>query len=356
MSDTSMRRHNAERRQPDRRARRRRLIKRIALASAAAAVAVIVVVAGGGYFFANHLVSSIHRIRDVAALDAADQPVMPAATSRSMTILLTGSAAEPGSRGGSGVDGSSTVPEGRSGLIALVHLNASGHGGAVVSIPPNTEVSVPGHGRTELWNALTIGGPSLLIKTVEKLTDVRINHYSVLDFQGAEQVIGALGGVNVHVPYTTTSDGVTFRKGTDHLTKADVLPYVRQPGVSEIGREMLEQNLIRTILDAIANRHLFGHLTRDYRVLHSVTGALSVDSNFSNGELESLALRLGSLKSGAGTFVSAPVDGGSTVAGGTNPVHLDQPISAKLWYAIRHDSVAAFARRYPFTVTPGAPG
>jgi LCP family protein required for cell wall assembly len=326
------------------------------MACAGGIVAIVVLVAGGGFLLANHLLSSIHRIPDVTALTAADQPVMPAATRRSMTVLLTGSATEPSSRGGSGTDGASTAPEGQSGLIALIHLNANGHGGAVVSIPPNTLVSVPGHGKTELWNALALGGPSLLIQTVEQLTDVRINHYSVLDFQGVRQVIGALHGVNVTVPYTTTSLGYTFHKGTDHLNAADVLAYVRQPSDSELGRELLEQNLIRAILDAIAHQHLFGHITTDYHVLHAMTGALSVDSNFSNGELESLALRLGSLNSGAGTFVSAPVVGGSVIAGGDSPVRLNWVLSRKLWRAIRNDAVAAFALRYPQTVTPGAPG
>jgi hypothetical protein len=55
------------------------------------------------------------------------------------------------------------------------------------------------------------------------------------------------------------------------------------------------------------------------------------------------------LRSGDGTFITAPIH---EVAGQD---HLDRVIDNQLWAAIRHDSIAAFAKKYPFTVTPVAP-
>jgi LCP family protein required for cell wall assembly len=329
-----------------------RLVKRFVLAAAAAVIAVIVVVAGGSYLFANHLLGSVHRI-GVAALNAAHQPVMPAATSRSMTVLLTSFAVGPAPRGT--VAGAAAAAGPRSGLIMLIHLDANQRTGAIISIPPNLVVPVPGHGRADLGNALAIGGPSLLITTVERLTDVRINHYSILTFTGALRVIDALGGVNVDVPYATTSAGYTFHRGINHIDSHGAIAYARQSGVSEIGRELLQQNLIRSILSKIAHQGLFRSPTVDLRLVRALAGALSVDSNLSNSGIESLALRLGNLDARDGTFVDAPVIGGSATRGGDGPVHLNQALSGKLWQAIRHDSVAAFARRYPRTVTSAAP-
>jgi LCP family protein required for cell wall assembly len=338
-----------------RRKQRARLIRRIALASGLSLVLLVAGVVVAGYLTVNHLASSVHRISGIVALDAAHQPLMPVRTRRSMTVLLTSSGETPGTPGGGGVDGSSTSPSPLAGLIALVHLNASGHGGGVVSIPANVEVSVPGHGQMQVWNALRIGGPSLLIETVEHLTNVRIDHYSVIDFPGVVNVINAMGGVDVDVPFTTTSLGHTFHAGINHLSGATVLPYARQPGVSEVGRGELQSNLIRAILDKIASRHMFSHLATDFRVVRAMAAALSVDSNFSNSQLESLALRLGGLSSRDGVFLTAPTSG-SPLTGGTGPVFLNRPVSRRMWQAIRDDMLAAFARRYPFTVTPGAPG
>ncbi len=357
MSDTSLRDLFTRRRKKSSathspRPGRAHRIRRVLLVSGASLVVLVGVLAGAGFLFVNHLLSGIHRIGHIAALTATNQPVMPKATSKSMTVLLTGSVTLPSDIGGNGALGSSTAPQEPSGLIALVHLNANGHTGAVVSIPPNVVVSVPGHGRIKLQDTLTLGGPSLLIRTVERMTDVRVNHYSVLDFTGVGKIVSAIGGVNVHVPYPVTSYGHTFHVGENHLTVANVLAYVRQPQVSQVGRVLLQQNLIRAILEKAARVNLGG----DYSLVSAISGALSVDSDFTNSQIASLAFRLSHFSSKTAVFVTAPTVNGSPNSGGGQPLSLNRKISRKLWNAVRHDAVAAFAQQYPFTVTSRDPG
>jgi LCP family protein required for cell wall assembly len=330
---------------------RRRRGRRIALICTASVVTVVVAVAVGGYATVNHVAGKIDRI-PVAELDAANQPVMPTATAKSMTILLTGSNLVPPQRGGNGALHSSTAPEDPSGLISLIHINANLKAGAVVSIPGNAEVAIPGHGKSELENALKLGGPSLLIRTVEQLTDVRIDHYSVVSFSGLISALGPLGGVNVEVPATTSSNGVVFHKGVNHLTTSNVLDYLRQSSLSEEGRVLRQQALLRAIVQKFASEDLLTNPLKDLSLLDAFTGALSVDSNFSNRGLETLAGQLHLLRAGSGTYVTAPV---FAAAANSTPVQLNAAISGKLWQAIRHDAVAAFAKQYPATVTPGAP-
>lgn len=335
------------------RRRRLRMLKRVAIASGLALVVFSGVLVGGSYLVIHHLASSIPRISDVTALTAADQPAVPARFRGSMNVLLTGSVVAPSHRAGSGLDGSSRAPESPSGLIAIIHLNANHRGGGVVNLPANALVNVPGHGNAELGSTLAIGGPSLLIRTVERLTGDRIDHYSVLDFVGVAAVIKALNGVQVEVPYTTTSMGFTFPMGMDKLTTANVLAYVRQAAVSEIGREELQSNLIRAMLDKLAKAD---SLTTDYRVMRALAKVLSVDSNFSDSQLTSLALRLSHLRGSDGTFLTAATNGGSAHSGATSPVHLNRRLDQKLWQAIRTDSLQALATRYPSLVTPTDPG
>lgn len=340
---------------PERRkTRRSKLIRRTLLAAGLSLVVAVAAVVTGGYLAVNHLASSVHRIHGIVALTALDKPAVPAEYRGGMTVLLTSSGEQPGENGGTGVDGSSTHPAPLAGLISLVHCNASGHGGGVVSIPANVVVHLPGHGNMQLWKALSIGGPSLLIRAVERLTNVRIDHYSVLDFPGVRDVISAMGGVNVDVPYATTSFGQSFHAGINHLGAGNVLAYARQPAVSELGREELQSNLIRTIMNKIASQHMFSHVATDWKVVHALAAALSVDSNFSDAELESIALKIGRMGSSNGVFITTPTTG-SPSTGGVGPIFL-RPLASQLWRAIRTDSVASFARRFPSTVTPGAPG
>jgi LCP family protein required for cell wall assembly len=335
--------------------RRNRRARRIALVSLSAVAALLGLAVLGGFLAVRHLENNIQRIPNVfAGLDAAARPVMPAATRGSMTVLLTGSATLPGQRGGAGADGSSTAPQGQSGLIALVHINANGKTGAIVSIPPNTLVHVPGHGLTQLDNSLALGGPSLLIRTVEGVTNVRVSHYSVVDFDGLASALAPLGGVNVDLPAAAASDGVTFHPGINHLNGVTAMDYVRQSSLSEEGRVLRQQALLRAVLDKIAHEHLLGDPASAYSTLNAFTKALSVDSDFTNSGLQSLAMHLHLLGAGSGTFVSAPVQRGFTF-GGHSAVTLDPAISRKMWAAIRNDDVTAFATQFPSTVTPVAP-
>jgi LCP family protein required for cell wall assembly len=338
---------------PPGRGRRRRRGRRIALISAVSVVVLIVAVAVGGYATVNHITGNVKRIPNVfAGLDAARMPVMPAATQKSMTILLTGSNVLPATRGGNGALHSSTASQNPSGLIALVHFNANLKAGAIVSIPGNAQVAIPGHGRSELENTLKLGGPSLLIRTVEQLTNVRIDHYTVVNFAGLVSTLGPLGGVNVDLPAATTSNGVVFHKGVNHLTASTALAYLRQTSLSEEGRVLRQQALLRAIVSKFATENLLSNPLKDLSLLDAFTGALSVDSNFTNLGLETLAGQLHLLRPGSSTYVTTPV---VAAAANSTPVQLKVALSGKLWQAIRHDSVAAFAKQYPATVTPGAP-
>ena len=340
---------------PVRPARRKRRARRIVLVSLTSVLTVVGAVLLGGLLAVNHLENNVHRIPNAfAGLDAANQPVMPPATKGSMTILLTGSKTAPAHRGGSGIDGASTGPEYDSGLIALVHINANGRAAAIVEIPPNTLVQVPGHGRMEIDRALGIDGPALLIRTVEQLTDVRIDHYSVVDFNGLTSTLGPLHGVSVDIPDRSTVNGVKFHAGMNHLNSSKALDYVRDAALTEDQRVLRQESLLRAILDKIAQEHLLNSPESGFKILNAFTKALSVDSNFTNSDLRSLALHLHLLGAGSGTFVTAPIQRTRTFHG-RSAVTLNPVVSGQLWQAIRNDAVAAFAKKFPETVTPGAP-
>ena len=179
---------------------------RIVLVCLAACVVFLGAVAVGAYLYVNHLASGIHRVRVMLPEVPGGRPI------GGMTVLVT-SASEAGS----------------SGLIMLMHFDAHDKRGGVVSIPPQTLVQVPGHGLKQIDTALGFGGPSLLVKTVEQLTHVQIDHYARIDFTGVSNLINVIGGVNVTVPKTTVAKASatqhkktvtkehTFHAGLNHL-------------------------------------------------------------------------------------------------------------------------------------------
>src|SRR5260370_18709304 len=100
----------------------------------------------------------------------------------------------------------------------VVQLSAGGKRAAFISIPRDSWVDVPGHGMMKINAAFSLGGPSLMIRTVEHLTDVFINHYAVIDFRGFESLVQALGGIDVQVARPTSSGRVNFPRGLHALT------------------------------------------------------------------------------------------------------------------------------------------
>jgi LCP family protein required for cell wall assembly len=318
-------------------ARRKRRGLRIALVTMASFVVLIGGVAAGGYAYINHLAGSIQRMPvHFAKLDAASSEYGGA-----MTVLITGK--------GIGPTGALAVPEdSSSGLIMLLHVDAEGYSGGVVSIPPQSIVRIPGHGRMELQDAMKFGGPSLLVRTIENLTHVQINHYARIDFTHVNRVVDAMSGVNVTLPDATSSFGHMFHVGVNHLNGIAALAYARQPSLSQEGRVLRQQSLMRAVIRKIEFQHLLSNPLTMYRVLHALISMLTVDSNFTTSEIEHLAREVRNL-TGSTDYITAPVH---MRAG---QVHLDRAISRQLWAAIRRDSISAFARRYPFTVTPTAP-
>ncbi len=156
--------------------------------------------------------------------------------------------------------------------------------------------------------------------------------------------------VNVTLPKETVTKEYTFHAGINHLTGITTVYYVRQPSLTEEGRVLRQQNLIRAILDKISSQHLLTNPVTMYRVMHALVTMLTLDSNFTNPEVMKLAASLDHLGGSAGTFVTAPTYSGSS------GFDLNSSESNELWTAIRHDSIAAFAKKYPATVTPAAPG
>lgn len=316
---------------------------RIALLSLAAFVVLAGAVAGGGFLFVNHMAGSIQRIHvRFTRLDAASRPAGGYdGYGSAMTVLITGEGIGP--TGDAGPPGPSD-----SGLIMLLRCNASGYSDGVVSIPPQAVVWVPGHGRTAIQNALTYGGPSLLVQTVQQLTHVQIDHYARIDFNHVDSVVNAMGGVTVQLPDQTDGFGHIFHVGVNYLTGVTALDYAREQNLTEEGRVLRQQSLIRAVIRKLEHRHLLSNPVTDYHVLHALISLLTVDSNFTTAELEQLAVQVRDM-AGSAEYVTAPVH----VAGGQ--VYLDGRISAQLWAAIRQDAITAFAGKYPFTVTPAAP-
>lgn len=108
-------------------------------------------------------------------------------------------------------------------------------------------------------------------ETVENLLyGVPVDYYVKINFKGFIDIVNAVGGVDVNVPFnfTTTTFGsrsVTYKKGPMHLNGQDALPYVRmrhQDPLGDHGRNTRQQDVIKNLLDKIVSFQSLSNFTQ----------------------------------------------------------------------------------------------
>lgn len=312
----------------------------------------VLVAVGFGWFALNRYAGNITRVPGVfSALDASSRPAPPTPVAGTsdipMTFLLVGidsgvndpatEATEGSTQPGPRTDIGESHPQ----VLMLVQLSADRRSAVTVSIPENSTVPVPGYGTADFTTAFLNGGPTLLVQTVEAVTDVRIDHYVSVDFAGFAEVTDAVGGVDVRLPEATEVHGVSFSKGRNHLGGGAALAYVRQwsgqPG-AELDRANRQHNYLRALLTAVARDNLLTDPGRLDDFLLALTSALSVDDELSNMQVASLALDLRRLQPPDVAFLTVPVAGAQRQPGG-NVVTLDVPRADLMWSYLKTGSL-----------------
>lgn len=134
-----------------------------------------------------------------------------------------------------GVDNREGETRARSDTLIVARVDPPRERVTLVSIPRDTRVRIPGHGTQKINAANALGGPALVIETVQEFVGVPISHYVEIDFNGFKDVVDALGGVVVNVPEKIQDPkagnydpaAYTIYAGEQKLTGAQALTLVR---------------------------------------------------------------------------------------------------------------------------------
>lgn len=145
------------------------------------------------------------------------------------TILLVGSDArddmtpEERSRLGTG-----STEGRRTDTMLLLYVPPTGNS-ALVSLPRDSLVDVPGHGKNKLNSAYALGGAPLLLQTIEQDTGVRVDGYMEIGFVGLVEVVDAVGGIEVCPEFALDDEDahINLPAGCQKLDGVTALGYVR---------------------------------------------------------------------------------------------------------------------------------
>ncbi|HVF03317.1 MAG TPA: LCP family protein [Frankiaceae bacterium] len=257
------------------------------------------------------------------------------------------------------------TPGRRSDTMILVHLSANRENVTLVSFPRDAYVEIPAHkGKAahfgKINTAFSAGGPVLAIKTVETLTDVRIDHYIEVNFAGFQRLVDAVDGVDVCLPkaHREPLSGIDLPAGRSRIRGGQALAFVRQRhGLprGDLDRIERQQQFMGALMRRATSLGVLLNPVRLKNFLDVSTKSIQVDSELEFDEMKSLALAMKDLDPARVAFVTAPV-AGQDRRGGQSVVLLDEVAGAALYQAIARDEPlvkppAALPKK--LTVAPG---
>ncbi len=271
-------------------------------------------------------------------------PGVAAPTRPAMNVLVLGS----DSRISAGNPADWVAGAQRTDAIMLVHLPADAKAAWVMSIPRDSWVAIPGHGMAKINAAYSYGGPTLLIHTIESLTNVRIDHFAVADFESFQQVTDALGGVPLTLKENLLDRQGNFMlaAGQQVLNGEQALIWVRERYSlprGDFDRVQRQQAWMRAILTKVRDEGVLSNPIRSVRFLDTVTRSLAVDDGVTFSVMQDMIGRVKNLGSGDLHFLTVPVSGtGWSPDGQQSIVNLNRPAFNSLMAAVANDTVGQY--------------
>ncbi|MGI3783677.1 MAG: LCP family protein, partial [Janthinobacterium lividum] len=174
------------------------------------------------------------------------------------TFLLVGSDSREGlTKAQQKKLGTGSVAGQRTDTIMLVIKPVTGKP-VLVSLPRDSYVDVPGHGQNKINAAYAIGGPDLLVQTVEQSTGLRVDGYAEVGFGGFVAVIDALDGIRMCIPAAIkdTDSHLDLKKGCQTLDGTTALGYVRMRKADprgDLGRVERQRQMLAAVAKKAAS-------------------------------------------------------------------------------------------------------
>jgi LCP family protein required for cell wall assembly len=237
----------------------------VVIAAAAAATSV------SGFNEVDRLSSAFRNTLHFGAGDLAEAP-----PGKPQTILLIGSDKRASSARdaqlGSGA---------RSDTMILMRLDPGKNKIALLSLPRDLKVHIPGHGVDKLNAAYSDGGTKLTLRTVKELTGLQINHVINIDFRGFRDAVNAINCVYTDVDRRYFNDNadpnqqyatINIEPGYQKLCGQDALDYVRYRHTdSDIVRAARQQDFLRQAKQQVGAKRLFGKQDKLVKIVSRYT-------------------------------------------------------------------------------------
>lgn len=329
--------------QREMRVRRRGILRRRLVLGAGLVVALVATIA---------LATGLHLSSNITRVDInSGSTERPQDIEGDLNILVIGSDTRDGL--GTSEYGVGTAEGGaRSDTNLLVHISADRESVQVISIPRDSMTKAPADcddpestvadGEVRRWNDnFNQGGPACVVKTLEGLTGIFIDHVAVVDFSGFQSMVDGLGGVNVCLPEPVADPDaqINLPAGKQRLDGKDALGYVRMRKSlgdgSDIQRIERQQAFMSSMAQEATRTSLLLRPDKLYAFLDAATKSMTADDDLGLRRMLSIARSVKGLGMDELVFVTVPTE---PYPANSNRVQWRTEASDELWASVRDDT------------------
>lgn len=183
---------------------------------------------------------------------------------------------------------------------------------ALVSLPRDTYTEVPGHGPDKLNASYSLGGAPLLVESVESLTGLTIDRYVQIGMTGVEDVVDAVGGVELCLDYDVDDErsDLQWESGCHDADGPTALAFARMrysDPEGDIGRAERQRQIVSSIVDRANDPSTIVNPARQLEVARAGLDALAVDEDANIIDMLRMALAFRNATGNDGLIGAPPI-------------------------------------------------
>lgn len=267
----------------------------------------------------------------------------PAKQPGTTTLLVGSDAREDLSKEEQAKLGTGTETGKRTDTMMLLYTPDSGRP-VLVSLPRDSYVKIPGYGHNKLNAAYALGGPQLLVQTVEQDTGLRVDNYMEVGFDGFADVVNAVGGVKMCLdsPMVDKDSHTNLPAGCQKLNGTNALGYVRMrkaDPTGDLGRMKRQRAMMGAIVKKSMSPMTFINPVRYWRLNMALAHAVLRGEDTGVADLASAGNSIRKISGGDGLQLAVPVaNADATTAAGSSILWDEEAAAAMFGQMARGDT------------------
>ena len=199
----------------------------------------------------------------------------------------------------------------RTDTIMMLYVPTTGKA-ALISIPRDSYVTIPGHDKNKINAAYAFGGPELLVQTVEQNTGLQVDGYAEIGLGGFVNAVDAVGGIEMCPPdaIKDRDSNLDIPAGCQQMDGVTALGYVRMRKADprgDLGRAQRQREMLSALAKKTISPATIALPWRWWGVNSALSRSITIGDDTGLGGLAGIGWGVVRIGTGGGITLSVPV-------------------------------------------------